>query len=83
MATVATDFMARGMDSVQASQLATQIDGTPAVGGLIGLGFPVPLANELVAQMTAGTGIESNLMALGMPPALAAKVAADITTAGP
>jgi hypothetical protein len=76
------DFMARGMSAVQANELATQIDGTPVVAKLIAFGFPVPLANELVAQMTAGTGIEKNLMGLGMPPALAAKVAADITTAG-
>jgi hypothetical protein len=83
MPTVATNFMARGMNHVQAGELATQIDGTPDVGKLIRLGFPVPLANELVAQMTAGTGILLNLMALGMPAALAEKVAADITTAGP
>lgn len=83
MPTVATDFMARGMNHVQAAELASQIDGTPAAGTLIALGFAVPLANELVAQMTAGTGEELRLMALGMPGALAAKVAADITTAGP
>jgi hypothetical protein len=83
MTTASTDFIARGMNHVQAGELATQIDGTPVVSKLIALGFAVPLANELVAQMTAGTGIVSNLMALGMPGALATKVAADITTAGP
>lgn len=82
MPTVATDFIARGMNHIQASELAGQIDGTPSAAKLLALGFSVPLANELAAQMTAGTGVTLNLMALGMPAALAEKVAADITTAG-
>ena len=83
MTTTATNFLPLGMNPIQADLLAGQIDGTPDAGKLIRMGFSVPLANELVAQMTAGTGVTSNLMALGMAPALAAKVAADITTAGP
>lgn len=83
MATVAGDFVARGMNHVQAVELASQIDGTPSAGNLIALGFSVPLANELAAQMTAGTGVTANLMSMGLPPMLAEKVAADITTAGP
>lgn len=83
MPTLPTDYVSRGMNPVQACALATQIDGTPVATSLIALGFPAPLANELVSQMTVGTGIQTRLMALGMPPALAAKVAADITTAGP
>lgn len=82
MAATAVAYIARGMNHVQAGELATQVEGTPDAGKLIRLGFAVPLANELVAQMTAGTGAETNLMALGMPPALAALIAADITAAG-
>lgn len=83
MTTNATDFIARGMNFVQANLLATQIDGTPNAGNLIRTGFPVPLANELAAQMTAGTGNATNLRGLGVPSLLAEKIAADITTAGP
>ena len=83
MATSAGNFLPLGMNHVQANLLAGQIDGTPDAGDLVRTGFSVPLANELAAQMTAGTGVVGNLMALGMAPALAAKVAADITTAGP
>lgn len=76
-----TAYMARGMNHVQAAELATQIEGTSTgmTGKLIALGFPVPLANELTTQMVAGTGNVTNLMALGMPPALASLVATDIT----
>jgi hypothetical protein len=83
MTAVATDYIARGLNPVQANLLTTQINGTPDAGDLLRTGFPVPLANELLSQMTVGTGIIGNLMALGMPPALAFQVAADITTAGP
>jgi hypothetical protein len=78
MAATAAGYIARGMNHVQAAALAAQVEGDPDVGTLIRLGFSVPLANELVAQMTAGEGEITNLMALGMPPMLAALVAADI-----
>lgn len=78
-----TAYMARGMNHVQAAELASQVEGTPAVANLIAFGFSVPLANELVAQMDAGEGEELRLMALGMPPALAALVAADIEATEP
>lgn len=83
MAATAAGYMARGMNHVQAAELATQVEGTPVVGKLIAFGFSVPLANELVAQMNAGEGEELRLMALGMPPALAALVAADIEATEP
>jgi len=73
-----TAYMARGMNHVQAAELATQVEGTPVAAKLIAFGFSVPLANELYDQMTAGEGEELRLMALGMPPTLAALVAADI-----
>lgn len=80
MAASAANYIARGMNPIQADKLATLVEGTAAdqQGQLIGLGFSVPLANELIAQMVAGTGNETNLMGLGMPPALATLVAADI-----
>lgn len=80
MAASAAEYIRRGMNHVQAQELATQIEGTATgnTGKLIALGFAVPLANELTRQMVAGAGSETNLMALGMPPALAALVAADI-----
>jgi hypothetical protein len=80
MAASATAYMALGMNHVQADALATLVEGTAAdqQGILIGTGFPVPLANELIAQMVAGAGTAGRLMALGVPPALATLVAADI-----
>lgn len=81
MPATAAAYIARGMNHVQATELATQVEGTATgnTGKLIAFGFPVPMANELTRQMIAGTGSETNLMALGMPPALAALVASDIT----
>jgi hypothetical protein len=80
MAATAAGYIALGMGAEQASELATLVEGvaTDQVGRLIGLGFPVPLANELIRQMVAGAGTASNLMGLGMPTALATLVAADI-----
>lgn len=80
MAATAAAYIARGMNHVQADALATLVEGTAAnkQGDLIRLGFSVPLANELIAQMVAGAGSETKLMGLGMPPALSALVAADI-----
>lgn len=80
MTASAVEYIRRGMNHVQADELATQIEGTATgnTGKLIALGFAVPLANELTTQMVAGVGNETRLMALGMPPALAALVAADI-----
>lgn len=78
MAATAAGYIARGMNHVQAAELATQVEGTPDVGKLIAFGFPVPLANELVTQMTAGEGEITNLLALGVPPMLAELIAADI-----
>jgi hypothetical protein len=81
MAATAAAYLARGMNHVQAQVLATLVEGVAAgqAGILISAGFPVPLANELIAQMVLGAGIEKNLAALGMPHALASLVAADIT----
>jgi hypothetical protein len=81
MAATAAAFIARGMEANQATLLATLIEGTATgqVGRLIGTGFPVPLANELIAQMVAGTGNSTNLMGLGVPPILATLIASDIT----
>lgn len=78
MAATAAGYIARGMNHIQAAELATQVEGDPDAGKLIAFGFPVPLANELVAQMTAGEGEVTNLMALGVPGALADLIAADI-----
>lgn len=78
MAATAAAYIARGMNPIQAAELADQVEGTPSAVRLIGLGFSVPLANELVAQMTAGEGEISPLMGLGIPPILAALIAADI-----
>jgi hypothetical protein len=80
MAADAAEMIRRGMNHVQASELATQIAGTAAgnTGKLIALGFSVPLANELTRQMVAGVGTATNLMALGMPPALAKYCADEI-----
>jgi hypothetical protein len=80
MAATAAGYIARGMNPVQADKLAALVEGTAAgkTDELVGLGFPVPLANELIRQMVAGTGNESNLMGLGVPPMLAALIAADI-----
>lgn len=81
MAATAAAYIARGMNPVQAVKLADLVEGTAAgkAGELIGLGFSVPLANELIRQMVAGTGTESNLAALGVPHALATLIASDIT----
>lgn len=80
MAAVVADYMALGMNHVQADALATQINGTSTglTQNMIGLGFSVPLAVELTRQMVAGVGTASNLMALGIPPSLATLIAADI-----
>lgn len=63
-----------GFGPQAAFELAAQIDGTGSAPKLIAFGFSVPLANELVAQMLAGTGIVSNLMALGVPPSVATAI---------
>lgn len=78
MAATAAGYMQLGMAAEQASELASQVEGTPSAVRLIGLGFPVPLANELVTQMTAGEGESGPLMGLGVPTALAVLIAADI-----
>ncbi len=78
MTATAAGYIALGMGAEQASELADQVEGTPSAVRLIGLGFPVPLANELVVQMTAGEGEATNLMGLGVPTALATLIAADI-----
>lgn len=78
MAATAAAYIARGMAAEQAVELATQVEGTPSAVRLIGTGFPVPLANELVAQMTIGEGEINPLMGLGVPPILAILIAADI-----
>lgn len=83
MAATAEAYIARGMNPIQAGALAAQVEGTPSVRALIGLGFPVPMANELFTQMTAGVGNRANLTALGMPAALAVLVAADIEATEP
>jgi len=85
MAASATEFLARGLEANQATELAAQINGapeTPSAKRLIGAGFSVPLANELARQMVAGTGNTSKLMGLGVHPLLASKIAAEITEAG-
>lgn len=46
------------------------------------LGFPVPLATELAAQITAQDGDRKRLEALSMEPLLAKEVAAQIDAAG-
>jgi hypothetical protein len=80
MPATAAAYIARGMAPEQANKLAALVEGTATgkVGELIGLGFPVPLANELIRQMVAGAGSESNLAGLGVPHALAKLIAADI-----
>ena len=80
MTASAQEYIARGMAAEQAVKLAELVEGTAAdqQDQLIGLGFPVPLANELIAQMVAGVGNESNLAGLGVPFALATLIAADI-----
>lgn len=83
MVASAAAYIARGMNHVQADKLATLVEGTATgkVGELMGLGFPAPLANELIRQMVAGGGgstAATNLMGLGMPTDLAVLVAADI-----
>ena len=78
MAATAAGYIALGMAPGQASILAGQVEGTPSAVILIGTGFSVPLANELVRQMTAGEGEIEHLMGLGVPPSLAALIAADI-----
>jgi len=86
--TAATDFISRGMSAEQASEVATQIDetaastvGFPDVSRMMGLGIPAPLANELSAQMSSGTGIYTNLMGLGVPSILAENIDAAIDAA--
>lgn len=80
MTIAATDFISNGMNPEQASQLASQMNGSADAGALVRYGFSVPLANELAAQITATTGNISNLMALGVPGALAKKISDDIDT---
>lgn len=86
MATAANamDFVHRGMNFVQATELANEINGTPETPDAIrfmGVGFPAPLATELSAQITAQTGNETKLRGLGVPFSLAQKIAASITAA--
>lgn len=46
------------------------------------LSFPVPLAQELAAQITSQTGIRRRLEALSMVPELAKETATQIDAAG-
>ena len=76
----ATDYIARGMNPYQATQLYAQVSGTSTdlTGRLLSCGFAPALAAELTTQMVAGVGNEGNLRALGMPNPLCVLVAADI-----
>lgn len=78
------DFIRRGMNTVQAKELAAQINGTPSPASathFMGLGFPAPLATELKTQIAAHTGNAARLRGLGVPVQLAEKIASSITAA--
>lgn len=78
------DFIRRGMNPVQATELCDQINGDvtpPNDVRLMGVGFSAPLATQLDAQITAHTGNADKLRGLGVPPLLAEKVASVITGA--
>lgn len=78
MTASAATYISKGMAVEQANELASQINGTASVVDLIGIGFPVPLANELVAEIAAKTGDETALRGLGMPSDLAVQIDADM-----
>jgi hypothetical protein len=67
-------FSPGGLSYPAASELASQIDGTPNADKLSAVGFPGPVAVELARQMSAGTGSVSDMLAIGIGPMLATAI---------
>lgn len=78
MSTTAPATLMPGFAYPTAVALAGQIDGTADAAALVQNGVSYPLATELAAQMTAGTGHVGKLVALGIPPDLAVIIVAAI-----